>query len=94
MTAQFIKGKAVTTFNKTFQPFSEIQCVKKCYEAGKEDMCSVAGYNKTTKACYTNVDTQQDVVDVADEMSGVFFMTDGEYSMRWMGGALRIVRNR
>jgi len=78
-TAQFIKGTAVTTSHQTIQAFSEIQCVRKCIEERKKDMCSVAEYNMTSKVCYLSNDSQEDVVDVADDMAGVFFMNGGEY---------------
>lgn len=80
--AQFNKGKAVATSYKTIQPMSEIQCVVRCFEEGRNGMCRVAGYNKGTNGCYLSVDTPQDVQDVADEMAGVFFMNDGAYSIR------------
>jgi len=45
-------------------------------------MCNVDGYNKEdTATCQLSVDSQQDVVDVTDEMSGVFYMNDGKYSI-------------
>ena len=30
--AGFTKGKAVSTSHTTFQPYSEIQCVRRCFE--------------------------------------------------------------
>ena len=54
------------------QPFSAIQCLKKCFEEGRQGMCSVAEYNKATATCQLSVDSHQDVIDVADEMTGVF----------------------
>ena len=77
-SANLTKGKAVSTWHTTIQPYSEIQCVRQCFEEGQNGRCSVAGYNQSLKACYLSVDTEQDVVDVTDEMSGVFYMTDGE----------------
>jgi len=77
-SANFITGKAVSNSNTTIQPYSYIQCAVKCFEEGRKGLCSVAGYNTALKACYLSVDTELDVVDVADEMSGVFYMKDSK----------------
>jgi len=79
---QFTKGKSLATSNKTLERFSEIQCVKKCYAERQKDLCNIAGYNKNTKVCALSMDTQDDLVDVADDMAGVFVMNDGEYRTR------------
>jgi len=89
--AMFTKGKAVLTSHTTLQPYSKIQCAEKCFEEGQNGRCSVAGYNKVLKACYLSVDSLQDVVNVADEMSGVLYMNDGESSIRQLFSALRII---
>ena len=47
-------------------------------EEGRQGVCNVAGYNATSQKCQLSVDRQQDVVDVEDEMSGVFVI--GSYS--------------
>ena len=73
-TAQFIKGTSVATSHQTIQDFSEIQCVRKCLQERKKEMCNVAGYNRTSKVCYLSNDSHQDVVDVDDDKAGVFFM--------------------
>ena len=75
---EFTKGKMVATSHKTFQRFSEVQCVKKCYDERKNNLCTIAGYNKTTRACSLSVDSPEDLVDVADDMAFVFVMNDGE----------------
>jgi len=79
---EFTIGKAVSTSYKTFERFSEAQCVKKCNDERKKDMCSIAGYNRTSRVCALSVDSLDDLVDVADDMAGVFVMTDGEYRTR------------
>ena len=79
-TAVITKGKAVSTSLKTFLRFSEIQCVKKCYAERQDNLCNIAGYNKTSKVCALSIDSQNDLVDVADDMAGVFVMNDGQYS--------------
>jgi len=80
--AMFAKGKAVLTSHTTIQPYSKIQCAMKCFEEGQNGGCSVAGYNKTLEACYLSLDSLQDVVEVADEMSGVLYANDGESSIQ------------
>ena len=70
----FTKGKAVATSHTSLHQYSKIQCVKKCFEEGKKGACSVAGYNKATKVCYLSTDSEDDVVNVADELSGVFIV--------------------
>jgi len=75
---EFTIGKAVSTNYKAIERFSEIQCVRKYYDERKNDMCSVAGYNRTSRVCTLSIDNQEDLVDVADDMAGVFVMTDGE----------------
>lgn len=69
----FTRGKAVASSHTVLQPLSKVQCARKCYDEGKEGRCNIAGYNKTTKACYLSVDTHHDVIDVQDENTGVIF---------------------
>jgi len=76
---EFTKSKVVATSHRTYQRYSEMQCVKKCYDERKNNMCNSAGYNKTSKVCSLSIDSQADLVDVADDMAGVFVMNDGEY---------------
>jgi len=80
-SANFTKGKAVLTNHTTIQPYSKIQCAEKCFEEGRYGRCIVAGYNKALKARYLSVDAEENVVDVADEMSGVFYTKNGEYGI-------------
>jgi len=81
-SADFVSGKAVSKSHTTIQPYSNMQCAVKCFEEGRNGRCNVAGYNIALEACYLSVDTPQDVVDVADEMSGVLYMKDGEYECK------------
>ena len=69
----FTKGKMVGTSHTTIQPFSKIQCVEKCQEESKRNSCSIAGYDKTLKACYLSTYTQANVVNVANDNVGVVF---------------------
>jgi len=69
----YTKGKMVATSHTTIQPISKIQCVERCNEESKRNRCSIAGYDKSLKACYLSVDNQTDVVNVANENVGVFF---------------------
>jgi len=80
LTTNFTNRKAVATSHKTIQPLTDIQCVRECFQEGRKGMCNVAGYNKDTATCQLSVDSQQDVVDATDEMSGVFYMNDGKFS--------------
>ena len=70
----FTKGKAVASSHTNLQQCSQIQCVRKCFEEGKKGACSVAGYNKATKVCYLSTDSEDAIVDVADDLSGVFLV--------------------
>jgi len=72
MNTTFITGKAVSTSHTSLQRYSKAQCVKKCLEEGKKGACSVAGYNEATRVCYLSTDSEDDVEDVVDELSGVF----------------------
>jgi len=72
--ATFTKGKAVASSHTSLQQCSQIQCVRKCFKEGKEGACNVAGYNKATKVCYLSTDSEDEIVDVADDFSGVFIV--------------------
>ena len=74
---EFVKGKLVSTSHTTLQPYSKIECVKKCYEEGKKGNCNVAGYDKSTKSCHLSLDKDTDVVDVAAEAAGVYIFPQG-----------------
>ena len=70
--ATFLKGKTVPSSYLTLERFSKVQCAEKCYKEGKQNRCRIAGYNKGTKTCRLSMDYQQDVLDIADDSSGVF----------------------
>jgi len=74
---RFENRKCVGTSRMTLQQYSKIKCVQKCHEENIKGLCNVAGYNKATKTCYLSMDNHQDVLDVDDEMSGVYFMEKG-----------------
>ena len=71
----FVDKKSVKTSHTTLENYSKIKCVRKCHEESTKGLCSVAGYNKATKTCHLSIDNHHDVLDVCDEMSGVFFMS-------------------
>jgi len=75
----------------TLQPYSKTQCAEKCYEEGQNERCSIAGYNKALKACYLSLDSLQDVVEVADEISGVLYINGGESYIQQLFGILRTI---
>ena len=89
-SANFTKGKAVLTSHTTIQLYSKIQCAEKCFDEGRNGRCTVAGYNKALKACYLSVDAEENVLDVADEMSGVLYMKNGKYDIHLCFDVLRI----
>jgi len=69
----FTKGKALEVIHETIQPFSELQCVRRCVEERRFNRCTIAGYNKAAHACYLSLDDYPVIVDTPDESSGVFF---------------------
>ena len=73
-SAMFIAGKSLATNHTALGPYSEIQCAAKCFEEGRYNRCSVAGYSRETHTCYLSLDSLQDVSDVADQTVGVFIM--------------------
>jgi len=73
---QFIKGKMVATSYITLQPYSDIACVRKCFDEKKQNRCSVAGYHASTKTCFLSNDGQWDLLDTDDNKYGVFFYSD------------------
>ena len=74
---KFTKGKQVATNYMTLQSYSDINCVRKCFEEKKDNRCSFAGYNVATNNCYLSNDIPQFLIDTADEDYGVFFYVDG-----------------
>jgi len=80
---EFLKGKALSSSHTTLQPYSKIECVKKCYEEGRKDRCNVAGYDKTTKSCHLSLDKDTDIVDATAEAAGVYIFPQGIYSYRF-----------
>jgi len=70
--ATFEKGKTVATSYLTIERISKVQCADKCYKEGKQGRCRIAGYNKNTKVCRLSIDSQCDVLDIADDHNGVF----------------------
>ena len=74
---RFENKKSVASSRITLQQYSKIKCVQKCHEENTKGLCNVAGYNKANKTCHLSMDSHQDVLDVDDEMSGVYFMEQG-----------------
>ena len=70
--ANFISGKTVASSFRSIEHDSQIKCVWECMEEWRKGVCNVAGYNATSQKCQLGVSSQQDLVDVEDEMSGVF----------------------
>ena len=78
---RFVNKKCVGSSRMTLYHYSKIKCVQKCHEESTKGLCNVAGYNKATKTCYLSMDSHQDVSDVNDELSGVYFMEKGNYRL-------------
>jgi len=74
-----LKGKTVATSYLTLKRLSQVRCAEKCYNEGR---CRIAGYNKVTKVCRLSNDSQQDVLDIADDSSSVFIYQQGIFTMR------------
>ena len=74
---QLIKGKMVATSYMTLQSYSDIKCVRKCFEEKRQERCSVAGYDTSTQTCFLSNDGPGDLLD-ADEEFGVFLYSEPE----------------
>jgi len=79
ITTAFVQSKTVATSYATIQPYSKIQCVKKCYEEGRKGKCNIAGYNMATKSCQLSDDMEPDVLDATDEAEGVYIFPQGMF---------------
>jgi len=71
---KFVKGKAVLHSYRTIQSFSKQQCLAKCIEDSRHEMCRIAGYSKITRTCQLSLDRNSDVLDVDNDETGVFFV--------------------
>jgi len=69
---QFVKNKILSTSYATKQPISQLNCVRWCVSDGNKGKCKIAGYNLSGNSCSLSMDNQEDMMEVADEMSGVF----------------------
>ena len=74
---QLSKGKIVATSYMTLKSYSDIRCVRNCFEEKRQGRCSVAGYDKSTQTCFLSNDGPEDLVD-ADEKFGVFLFSERE----------------
>ena len=68
-SATFIARKSVAANHTALRPYSEIQCVAKCFEESRCNRCTIAGYNMNTHTCYLRLENLQDLSDVADQKS-------------------------
>lgn len=73
VVTRFTVKKSVASSHTTLENISKIKCVERCSKERQNGMCTLAGYNKSTKTCYLSVDNPQSVLNTTDEMSGVFF---------------------
>ena len=74
---RFVNRKCVGSSRMTLHHYSKLKCVQKCHEENTKGLCNVAGYDKGTKTCYLSMDSHQDVLDVDDELSGVYLLEKG-----------------
>jgi len=73
---QFVTNKLLSTSYDTRQPISGINCVQWCFEERQTGKCKTAGYNRYAKSCSLSMDNPNDLLDVVDAMTGVFFIGD------------------
>ena len=76
---QFVKNKFPSTSYATKHPISSLHCVKWCSKDRQSGKCKIAGYNKASKTCELSMNYPQQLMDAADEMTGVFFVDEGEF---------------
>jgi len=69
---QFVKNKLLATSYATEQAISQLNCVRWCFRDGNKGKCKIAGYSLSENVCSLSMDSPEDLMDVADEMSGVF----------------------
>jgi len=69
---QFVKNKIISTSYVSKQPISQLNCVRWCLSDGNKGKCKIAGYKMSENSCSLSMDNPDDLVEVADEMSGVF----------------------
>ena len=74
MTANYTTGKYVASFHTAFPRVSKIRCAEKCLEAGNDNMCTVAEYDKVSKVCKLSIDDPFTVLDTNNADRGVFFI--------------------
>jgi len=71
---QFMKNKVLSTSYATKEHISKLNCVQWCSKDRKIGKCKIAGYNKYAKSCSLSMDNPEDLMDTADESSGVFYI--------------------
>ena len=79
ITTTFVYSKAVATSYATIKPYSNIQCVSKCFEESRNGKCNIAGFNRATKSCQLSDDMEPDVLNTTDEAVGIYIFPQGSY---------------
>jgi len=69
---EFVKNKVLSTSYATTQHISKLNCVQWCSRDRQMGKCKIAGYNKYAKTCSLSMDNPEDLINVADEMTGVY----------------------
>jgi len=80
--ASWLTRKTVATSYLTLERYSNIRCVEKCNAEGKQGRCTIAAFNTATMSCRLSMDSQQDVVDVPDDSSGVYIFQAQSYDKK------------
>jgi len=68
----FVKGKTVATSYQIKEGVSKLQCAEMCHKERMQGRCRIAGYNKGTRVCRLSMDCLYNVLDIADDSTGVF----------------------
>jgi len=71
---QFVKKKVLSTSYATKHHISKLNCVQWCFRDRQMGKCQIAGYNKYAKTCSLSMDNPENLLDVADEITGVYVM--------------------
>jgi len=71
---QFVKNKVLSTSYATKHNISKLNCVQWCFRDRQMGKCKIAGYNKYAKTCSLSMDNPENLMNVVDEMTGVYVM--------------------
>jgi len=75
---QFLKNKVLASSYATKQPISQLHCVEWCSRERQVGKCRIAGYHRSAKMCQLSMDYPYTLLNVANEMTGVFLIEEGD----------------